>query len=142
MLRSDLCDYSNAYVVGKGRISVTGTNDLNKRNKKLKFKNNALFRSCKSKINNALIDNTEDLDIVMPIYDNSNNNRINNNKTTTSKSFEYKTKVIGSMPNNSNNILDTVAFVPLKYLSNFWRSLDLPLINCELELDLKWIKIA
>ena len=78
----------------------------------------------------------------MPIYDNSNNNRINNNKTTTSKSFEYKTKVIGSMPNNSNNILDTVAFVPLKYLSNFWRSLDLPLINCELELDLKWIKIA
>ena len=47
MLRSDLCDYSNAYVVGKGKISVTGTNDLSKRNKKLNFKNNALFRSYK-----------------------------------------------------------------------------------------------
>ena len=83
----------------------------------------------------------------MPICDNNNNNnnnnnRIKNNKTITSKSFEYKTKLIGSMLNNGNNILDTVAFVPLKYLSNFWRSLDLPLINCELELVLKWIKIA
>ena len=60
----------------------------------------------------------------MPICDNNNNNnnnnnRIKNNKTITSKSFEYKTKLIGSMLNNSNNILDTVAFVPLKYLSNF-----------------------
>ena len=54
------------------------------------------------------------------------NNRINKNKTTTSKSFEYKTKVIGNMPNN-NNILDAEVVVPLKYLSNFWRSLDLTL---------------
>ena len=54
------------------------------------------------------------------------NNRINKNKTTTSKSFEYKTKLIGNMPNN-NNILDAEVFVPLKYLSNFWRSLDLTL---------------
>ena len=86
------------------------------------------------------MDNTEDLDIVMPIYDddddNNNNNRINNNKTITSKSFEYKTKLIGSMPNNSNVNAEVV--VPLKYLSNFWRSLDLPLINCEIELDLSW----
>ena len=54
------------------------------------------------------------------------NNRINKNKTTTSKSFEYKTKLIGNMPNN-NNILDAEVVVPLKYLSNFWRSLDLTL---------------
>ena len=65
---------------------------------------------------------------------NNNNNRINNNKTIRSKSFEYKTKIIGSMPNN-NNILDAEV-VPLKYLSKFWRSLDLRLINCEIELDL------
>ena len=63
------------------------------------------------------------------------NNMINNNKTIRSKSFEYKTKIIGSTPNN-NNILDAAVLVPLKYLSNFWRSLDLPLINCEIELDL------
>ena len=60
--------------------------------------------------------------------------KINNNKTL-SKSFEYKTKLIGSMPNNNNTLVTEVA-VPLKYLSNFWRSLDLPLINCEMEIDL------
>ena len=54
------------------------------------------------------------------------NNRINKDKTTTSKSFEYKTKLIGNMPNN-NNILDAEVVVPLKYLSNFWRSLELTL---------------
>ena len=45
MLRSDLCDYSDAYLVAKERISVTGANNANKRDKKLTFKNNALFRS-------------------------------------------------------------------------------------------------
>ena len=52
----------------KGRISVRGTNDANKRNKKLTFKNNAPFRSCISKINKIFIDSAEDLDIVMPRY--------------------------------------------------------------------------
>ena len=108
------------------------------------------------KINNTFIDNTEDLYIAMPMSNlleysgnysmtsgsllnyyrykinddrngNTNNDRINNNKTATSKSFKYKTKLIGSTP-NKNNILDAEVVVPLKYLSNFWRSLDLPLI--------------
>ena len=65
----------------------------------------------------------------------ASNYRINNNKSTTSKSFEYKTKIIRRTPND-NNVLDAEVVVPLKYLSNFWRSLDLPLINCEIELDL------
>ena len=69
----------------------------------------------------------------------ANNYRINNNKSTTSKSFEYKTKIIRRTPND-NNVLDAEVVVPLKYLSNFWRSLDLPLINCERELYLKWSK--
>ena len=55
MLRSDLCDYSDAYIVVKGIINVTGTNANNRRNKKLTFKNNAPFRSCISKINNTFI---------------------------------------------------------------------------------------
>ena len=69
------------------------------------------------------------------------NNKINNVKTTTSKSFVYKTKIIGigSTP-NINNILEAEAVVPLKYLSNFRRSLDLPVIKCEIELDLSWSK--
>ena len=54
------------------------------------------------------------------------NNRINNNKTITSESFEYKTKLTGNMPNN-NNVLEAEVVVPLKYLGNFWRSVDLPL---------------
>ena len=70
---------------------------------------------------------------------NNNNKRINNNKTTAGKYFKYKTKIIGNTPND-NDILDADIVVPLKYLSNFWRSLDLPLINCERELYLKWSK--
>ena len=66
----------------------------------------------------------------------ADNFRINNNKTTTSKSFQYKTKSIGNTPNN--NMLNAEIIVPLKYLSNFWRSFDFPLIKFEIELDLLW----
>ena len=64
--------------------------------------------------------------------DDANSYRINNNKTT-SKSFEYKTELIGCTPNRGGR-LDTEVVVLLKYLSNFWRSLDVPLINCEINL--------
>ena len=53
MLRSDLCDYSDAYIVVKGDITLEGDNDANKRNKNLAFKNNAQFINCISKINGA-----------------------------------------------------------------------------------------
>ena len=69
----------------------------------------------------------------------NNDNMINNKKTIPIESFVYKKKIIGSTSNNNGKwkaeVLD-----PLKYLSNFWRSLDFPLINCEIELDLKWSK--
>ena len=68
VLRSDLFDYNDAYIVVKGIMSVRGTNDANKRKKKLTFKNNSPFWSCISKINNKLIDNAQDLDIVIPMY--------------------------------------------------------------------------
>ena len=71
MLRSDLCDYSDAYIVVKGDITLTKTNGrgiIDIRNRFLAFKNNAPFTNCISKINNVLIDNAEDLDIVMPMY--------------------------------------------------------------------------
>ena len=73
------------------------------------------------------------------IENDDNDNQINNKKTITTKSFEYKTKIIGRMQNN-NNKLDAEIVAPLRYLSNFWRYLDLPLINCEIELDLRWKK--
>ena len=68
MLTSDLCDYSDAYIVVKGDITLEGDNDANKRNKNLAFKNNAPFINCISKINGVKIDNAEDLDVVMPMY--------------------------------------------------------------------------
>ena len=67
MLRSDLRDYSDVYIVVKGKIIATNP-DNDAYDKKLAFKNNAPFVSCILKINNALIDNAEDLDIVMPMY--------------------------------------------------------------------------
>ena len=64
--------------------------------------------------------------------ENHNNNRLlNNNKTITSKSFRYKKKIRGSILGNESR-LNAEVVVPLKYLSNFWRSLDLPLNNCEI----------
>ena len=67
MLRSDICDDSDAYVIMKRRISVRDTNDPNRINK-LTFKNNVPFRSCISKINNTFVENAEDLDIIMSMY--------------------------------------------------------------------------
>ena len=68
MLRSDLCNYSDAYIVVKGTVTVEGDNDDKKINKKLTFNNNAPFRSCISKISNTFIDKAEDLGIVIPMY--------------------------------------------------------------------------
>ena len=81
-----------------------------------------LWNCCRDEINDDAIEN-----------DNANNNRVKNNKIITSKYFEYKTKILGRTPDNDNT-LDTKDGVPLKYLSKFWRFLDLPLINCEIEL--------
>ena len=64
------------------------------------------------------------------------NFRLNNDKTTTSKYFEYKTKITEKTSSNSSR-LDTEVFTPLKYLSSVWRSLYLPFINCVVELDLR-----
>ena len=72
---------------------------------------------------------------------NDNGNNINYNNIITSKSFEYKTKFIGTTPNNYN-ILDTQVVVSVKFLINLLRSLDLPLINCKIELDLSIITEA
>ena len=84
MLRSDLCDFSDAYIVVKGAITLTKTDGrgfIDIRNRFLAFKNNAPFTNCISKINNVLIDNAEDLDIVMPMY-NLLEYSINYRKTT------------------------------------------------------------
>ena len=67
MLRSDLCDYSDAFVWVKGKITVTNPNNNDNFDRRLMLKNNAPFISCISKINSELVENAEDLDIVMPM---------------------------------------------------------------------------
>ena len=67
MLRSHVSDYGDAYIVVKRRITVAGTNNANRKNKKLTLIV-LQFRSCISKINNTFVDNAENLDIVMSIY--------------------------------------------------------------------------
>ena len=151
MLRSHLCDYSDAYIFVKGEITVTEPNN-DAYDKKLAFKNNAPVISCISKINNTLIDNAEDLDIVMCMYnlleysksyskttislwnytDKPNNGAEGNIKSVKdSKSFNYKTTITGKLEGTDIE-KEVKIVVPLKHLSNFFRILDIPLINCEI----------
>ena len=68
MLQSDICNYSDAYIVVKEKITVTGENNIDRRNTSVALENNAPFIGCISKINNVLIDNAGDLDIAMSMH--------------------------------------------------------------------------
>ena len=183
MLRSGLCDFSDAYIVVKGEVTVTGEIDASKKNRPLTFKNNAPFIGCIPKINNTLIDNAKDLDVATPMYnlleyskhyskttgslwncytneltDDTNDNNNQNKNVINSEPFKYKTSITGSTYNvdaritdDAGNQVNNTAYdahksgkkeveiaVPLKYLSNFWRTLNMPLINCEVSLILTW----
>ena len=123
MLKSSLCDYSDAYILVKGNITVNNTAAdgaaANNTNKKVIFKNCAPFTNCISKINNTQVDNAEYIDIVMPMYslieynDNysktsgslwqyckevpavNNDEIVDFNSANTTDSFNFKTKIIG-----------------------------------------------
>ena len=68
MLRSDLCNFNDVYIVVKGDITLEGDNDANKQNKNVTFENNAPFINCISKMYSIKIDKPEDLDVVIPMY--------------------------------------------------------------------------
>ena len=129
------------------------------------FKNNAPFINCISKINGVKIDNAEDLDVVMPMYNLLEYSK-NYKKTTgslwnyyrdepsstvgannithsilNSESFDYKASFMENAATHDNLTKNDVkVVVPLKHLSNLWRHLDIPLINCEVELILTWFE--
>ena len=107
-----------------------------------------------NKINNMEVDNAQDIDIIMPMYNlieySDNYSKTSgslwhyykdepNDNLGDSKSFKSKVKITGSTPAGSNT-KDVKIIVPLKYLSNFWRTLEMPLINCEFNLILTWSK--
>ena len=64
MLRYDLCNFNDGYIVVKRHITFEGDNNANKRNKSIAFKNNAPFINCILKINGVKVDNAEDLDVL------------------------------------------------------------------------------
>ena len=165
MLKSSLCDYSDAYILVEGTISVNSTaaqgTAVNNNNKKVIFKNFAPFTNCISEINNTQIDNAKDIDIVMPMYNlieysdnyakttgslwqyckdiparNVNNKIIVFDVNNVTDSFNFKVKFTGQTGNDGTKDVETI--VPLKYLSNSWRTLEMPLINCEVNLILTW----
>ena len=158
ILKSSLCDYSDAYILVKGKITITGRGAdaaaklADERDKGVTFKNCAPFTNCISEINNAQVDNAKDINIVMPMY---NLIEYSDNYAKTSgslrqyfrdepddnledsESFKSKIKITGKTPNTDNE-KDVEIMVPLKYFSNFWRTLEMPLINCEVNLILTW----
>ena len=156
MLRSDLCDFSDMYIIVKEDITLEGDNDANKHNKNLVFKNNAPFINCISKINSIKIDNAIDLDVVMAMYNlleysksytkttgslwNYYRDESSNPLSTNSESFKYKKSIAGKTPQDNDSSTNAEVVIPLKYLSNFWKNLNIPLINCEVEIILTWTK--
>ena len=159
VLKPNLCDYAEAYILVDGTIRAAAANA----NTRLALKNCAPFTKCNSEINDEHLDTAESLDIVMPMY-----NLIeysDNYQDSSAKHYQYK----GDEPPEANAILDLTAdisssfkykvellgdpvfdgaiakrnvkvVVPLKYLSNFFRSLGIPLINCKIKLNLTWKK--
>ena len=150
MLRSDICDYSDTYIVFKGIITVEVANNRDKHNRSLILTNNAPFISFISKSNETLTDNPEDLHVVMHMYNLTEYSK-NYSKTsgtlwnfhkyisidpiTNPQSFKYKTSIIGKAANDGKT-KEVKLSVPLKQLSNFRRTLDMPLIKCKVSLTL------
>ena len=157
-LESSLCDYSDAHILVTGNINVTAGD-----NTKVAFKNCAPFKKCRTEINEAFVDEAVNINIAMPIYnlieysDNysdtsgslwqfkrdeqpiDNNGAFINITAENSSSFKYKSNLIGdTVADGANRKKENVKIgVPLKYLSNFWRSLEMSLINCKIQLSLK-----
>ena len=142
MLRSSLCDYSDAYILVKGNITVNNTAAdgaaANNTNKKVIFKNCAPFTNCISKINNTQVDNAEYIDTVMPMYNlieysdnysktsgilwqyckdipaiNDDENIVSFDGNNDSDSFKFKAKITGQT-NDDGGINGVEIMVPLK----------------------------
>ena len=167
MISLNLCDYSDTYILVKGTITVTNTKAAdaaaNDANKKAIFKSCAPFTDCITELNNTQVNDPQKVHVVMLMHnlieysdaywktsgslwqcyrdkpDRKNNGEItdysdNNNNA----SFKCKQQPTGQTRNHG--IKDVEIMVPLKYLSNFWRTLEMPLINYEISLQLKWSK--
>ena len=159
VLKPNLCDYAEAHILVDGTIRAGNAVNNNTR---LALKNCAPFTKYNLEINDEHVDTADDLDIVMTMYnlieysdnyqdssatlyqykrDEPPDNIDNNLAANTSSSFKYKVDLLDS-PDIVNNVAgrNLKIVVPLKYLSNFFRSLEMPLINCKIKLNLTWKK--
>ena len=152
VLKSNLCDYNHACILVRGDITVVAAPAA-----QVAFSNCAPFTKCKTKIDESTVDDAEDLDLVIQMYnlieyssnyseatgslwfyskDEASNFNGNIPNTDNFKSFKYKPKLFqnteAQTDNAANGILKSVTIVvPLKCLSNSWRLLEMPLINCK-----------
>ena len=164
-IESSLCDYSDAYILVTGNIAVKRRNAADTADialgaiTQVVFKNCAPFEKCRTEINETFVDEADFINITMPMYnlieysdnysdtsgrlwDFKRDEIVNNAEVTNddnAPSFKYKSNLIGNTGNNGRKNGVKIA-VPLKYLSNFWKPLEIPLINCKVELSLKWIE--
>ena len=161
VIKSNLCDYSDAYILATGNITATG----GVANTRVAFENIARFKKRITHINDEHIDNVDNLDIVMPMYNlieyshnysdtsrslwqfkrdeqNMNNGNPANVTTDDSRSPKHKSSLIGeSTAVDGNKVFEDVKIaVPLKYLSSLWRSLEIPWISRKINLELNWTK--
>ena len=158
-IKSGLCNYSVAFILVTGNITVAANKD-----KDVAFKNCAPFSTCATNIYGIFVDETNHIYIVMSIYnlieysDNYSDTSASlwqfkreevpaNNADLTinnSQSFKYEAALLGKTAdavNNTNSSAKEAKIIfPLKYLSHFWRSLEMPLINCKVYLELNWIE--
>ena len=159
VLKPNSCDYAEVHILVGGTIRAAAANA----NTRLVLKNCAPFTKCNLEINDEHVDTTENLDIVMPMYnlieysDNYQDssatlyqykrneppeaNAVADLTANNSSSFKYKINLLGD-PVHAGSIArrNVKVVVPLKYLSNFFRSLEMPLINCRIKLNLTWKK--
>ena len=159
VLKPNLCDYAEAYILVDGTVRAAAANA----NTRLALKNCVPFTKCNLEVDDEHVDTAENLDIVMPMHnlieysDNYQDSSatpyqykrdeppevdpISNLPVNNSSSFKYKVELLGD-PVVANNIArrNVKVVVPLKYLSNFFRSLEMSLINCKIKLNLTWEK--
>ena len=163
VVKLNLCDYTEAYILVDGTIRAA--NALNAT--RLALKNCASFTKCNLEINDEHVDMAENLDIVIPMYnlieysdnyqDSSatlyqykrdeppEDDAVADLTADKSDSFKYKIKLLGNIPQLDADAarvgrLNVKIVVTIKYLSNFFRSLEMPLINCKIKLNLTWKK--
>ena len=148
MIKPNLCDYSDVYIL------VTGEIENKAADAKVFFKNCAPFTKCTIDINDERVVEANNLDVIMPkhnLLENSDNYELSSGSlyqfkrdeipsknpdisNDNSTSFKYKSELLENQVNNVK------IAVPLKYINNFFRSLEMPLINCKISLELTWTK--